>query len=221
MENEIVRNMVVLFLYISVSLMTVFARVYHKRTLLYVSKPLMMPCLLLFYLVSYMFLQPVIIAALFFAWTGDILLLWYKTRKWLIAGMHSFLVVQLLYIVFMFRHQVDANSFSTFSIIFVVVFLFAGIYIYKRLYKYWKELKIPVLIYIFAELCFSYLCFVHWADQMTDVSTVQLLGSLLFLVSDTIMAFDTFRKHVRKSGGWILGTYATAQLFILVGFMNW
>jgi uncharacterized membrane protein YhhN len=43
-------------------------------------------------------------------------------------------------------------------------------------------------------------------------------GSLCFMVSDSMLAYDTFRKKIKYGSFLIMLTYILAQLFITLGF---
>lgn len=47
------------------------------------------------------------------------------------------------------------------------------------------------------------------------------IGAILFLISDGILAIAKFYKNFPESGILIMGTYATAQLLIVMGIRSY
>jgi uncharacterized membrane protein YhhN len=191
-----------------------------KHKWLFYTKPFIMPVLIAYYVLNMNHVFPVVILALAFATIGDFFLMWPEKKGFFISGLISFFVMQLLYITFVMNHQIHFEIGKLNTILMCLVYLLLGTIIFILLYKFLKKLMIPVIFYILALLAVSYLCFFNVMEHRSQISFIQYLGSLLFIVSDTILAIDSFRKTVRYGGLIIMVTYILAQIFLLAGFMN-
>ncbi len=179
-----------------------------------------MPVLLLFYVLNAEQYSVVIILALFLAFLGDFFLMWHKKQWSFLSGLLSFFVMQIFYVIFILGHQIHLASLGFEAWVMMLVYLMLGAFIFILLYRFLQNLKIPVIFYILALLSVSYFCFLTVMEHKNEIAFVQYIGSLLFIVSDTILALDNFRKPIRYAGIYIMLTYIVAQIFLLSGFMN-
>ncbi|MGM7636670.1 lysoplasmalogenase [Bacillus sp. Hm123] len=147
-----------------------------------------------------------IIIGLLFSVGGDIFLM-LPSNKFL-QGLTSFLIAHICYIV------AFTNGLSHFTIdwrIIVPLGLF-GVFYYSFLYPSLKKegnllLPIGVMMYI-AVICFMF------TQSYSTGSQWAIIGSLSFLISDAILAYDQFHKRFRTAHYYVMITYYLAQYLI-------
>ena len=77
------------------------------------------------------------------------------------------------------------------------------------------ELAIPVYAYIGVIAAMSALSFLRSRDSL-----ILPIGTVLFVISDAIIAVNKFHTPVPLSGLWIMLTYYAAQAMIALGFIG-
>ncbi|PAQ13162.1 lysoplasmalogenase [Bacillaceae bacterium SAOS 7] len=147
-----------------------------------------------------------IIIGLLFSVGGDIFLM-LPSNKFL-QGLTSFLIAHICYIV------AFTNGLSHFTIDWrtIVPLGLFGIFYYSFLYPSLKKegnllLQIGVMMYI-AVICFMF------TQSYSTGSQWAIIGSLSFLISDAILAYDQFHKRFRTAHYYVMITYYLAQYLI-------
>jgi uncharacterized membrane protein YhhN len=220
LDTKLIATLLLFAVFLYASIGTILSYGLEKKRWLFYTRPIIIPVLVLYYILNANHTYQIIIIALVLAFLGDFLLLWHNNKKFIWLGLISFLAMQILFVIFILKYQVQLSVVDFQIIIMGIVYLLLGVLIFSILYRYLKIFKIPVIIYILALLCVSYFCFFNVIEHRTEIAFVQYLGSLLFIVSDTIFAFNTFRKPIRNGGIYIILTNCMAQIFLLAGFIN-
>jgi uncharacterized membrane protein YhhN len=187
----------------------------------YFLKPLLIPMLITYTATRSNFSgKGTLIKALVMSTLGDILLLFSDIHQlFFISGLISFLIAHVIYIR-LFLKKLNAR----FSIIWAFSSLvFLGIYLFFFLATIWgnlKTMKIPVSIYA---LVISAMLFV--VIQLVVSKTLRkgeyvLFGALLFVSSDSLLAWNMFYQEINHGSFWVMSTYLFAQLFIVYGWVN-
>jgi len=220
MDSKLIANIVLLCIFVYASVGNLMAWSFNKPRWVLLTKPLLMPVLAIYYVLNCVSVEYILVIALLFAFLGDVFLIWPQKKIFFIGGLVFFLIMQLLYLVFITTRQLKPEMFSMPVMAAAIVFLIAGIFIYLNLYKFLKEMKIPVLVYMLVILTLGFLCFVNMIGNLNGYNVIEFIGALFFIVSDTILAFDNFKKPLRLANLWIMSTYINAQLFLFAGFMN-
>lgn len=143
-----------------------------------------------------------ILTGLIFCSIGD------ATLHWFIIGLSAFLIGHLFYIAAFFTQ-------CQFSLYQALVILPLGIYGFlmgSRMIQALQDngdtaLIMPVLFYITAIIVMA------WCAIMTGNRWL-IIGSLLFVVSDSVLAWNMFVAPVKYSHFLIMSTYYSAQFFI-------
>ncbi|MDR1837698.1 MAG: lysoplasmalogenase [Treponema sp.] len=178
-------------------------------------------CLVPLILAVYIFgaekiLLPVVLA-LVFGWAGDVLLLKGSNFRFFILGLVSFLIGHICYIIAMFGF---ARPFHiTVLVISIAVGACIGFLLFKIL-RPTAEMKIPIIAYEITIITMAIFALQLFRAQNFSFGAFVLAGSLCFLVSDSTLAYDTFRKGPKYSPFIIMLTYIAAQLLITLGFCN-
>lgn len=213
-ERKYTRNFVVICFCYLLLLVT------NKEDMAWWLKPLLIPFLISLVAISDKFkTQKILLAALFFSWIGDVLLLFAdKSTLFFIFGLIAFLLAHLAYI-FLFFKQPKINS-SRFYLRFIP---FVGIYLFGILSLLWpslNEMKIPVTIYavvISTMLLMSIKAFYEWKKPS---NLLVVIGALLFVISDSVLAINKFYKPIPTSAVLIMSTYLAAQFLIVKSILT-
>lgn len=161
-----------------------------------------------------------VLAALLFSWIGDILLMFDERGEiFFLLGLSSFLIAHIFYIVFF--HQVRTREKvknNTWMVVAVVVYYAALI---SLLSAHLGDMKVPVLIYGVV-ISFMFMLALHMLFIKNNVAGKwMMLGALLFVMSDSILAINRFYQAFEMAGILIMITYGIAQLFIVEGAIRY
>lgn len=163
-------------------------------------KPLLMPLLMFWYYketkAKFTF-DKILLASLFFSWWGDNFLMpeIFKTDINFLLGLGSFLIAHLLYIK-VFSMTPKNESYIKKNWFIPLIFLAYGLSLILFLFQSdvpgFKEMSIPVIIYATIIM----LMVVTAINRKFNVNTKSyqwvLIGALLFMVSDTLIALSRF-----------------------------
>jgi uncharacterized membrane protein YhhN len=193
-----------------------------KKKIIYATKPLLMPLLLIFYLIATSIVNGVIIAGLIGGWLGDIFLLKKGSKKLFMLGLISFLLGHLLYIIaFLISISWFQNTpLWIFALIFPYLIL---LYIIFNLLKdHLGKMKIPTTIYMIIILVMSFAALaVLFTENLINVGnkSIVFLGSILFIISDFLLAWNKFKSSITHERIYVMSTYILAQFCIVFGFI--
>jgi uncharacterized membrane protein YhhN len=177
----------------------------------YVLKPLttLLIVLLAWHIPSALpFYKPLVMAGLGFSLAGDVFLMLPGDR--FVAGLVSFLAAHLLYIG-AFTIRSDAFPLSGWA---VVPFLAYAIVLLRILLPHVpRELKAAVAVYAAALLVMAWLAAGRGVADLPG-GFFAALGGTLFVISDSALALDRFRRPYRGARPLVLATYWAAQTLI-------
>ncbi|EGW41911.1 lysoplasmalogenase [Desulfosporosinus sp. OT] len=190
-----------------------------KETLKVLTKPLLVPLIILFYLTSAEDINWFIVTALFFGFLGDVSLLWGSKRIFFAIGLFSFLVGHLLYILAFLQSIPHFEVIPIWFLIFLIPYILYGCALLRILRPNLNKMIVPVSIYmsIILMMSFTSLCCI-W-NGFTLQFILPFIGSLLFIVSDTVLAYNNFNAPLKNYETLIMGTYIFAQVLIVAGFL--
>ncbi len=148
-----------------------------------------------------------VLAGLLFSLLGDVALIF--PEKWFTAGLIAFLTAHAFYIL-AFKpgpgHQVSATVF--------LPFVLYGLLMFFLLAPGLGKMKLPVLVYIATITIMAGFAAGRFVDLGGTRPLLAFAGAVLFLISDSVLAYDRFAKKIRPAQILILGTYFPAQLLI-------
>jgi len=189
-------------------------------TLRTVSKPLLIPVLAIYFLTQtrgvVTSLKAWIMLALGFSWLGDILLMFEASNSlFFLLGLSAFFVAQVFYIVFF--HNIRMREYirgNALLLLVVIVYYFVLISIIS---PHLGDLKLPVRIYGVV-LSFMVMLAMHTMfGKNKTAGRWMTIGAILFVASDSLLAFNKFYSSFNYAGVMIMLTYGLAQLFITGG----
>lgn len=191
------------------------------------SKPLILLGLILYF---YRITKPIastlltksILSALIFSWIGDILLMW---NDLFVYGLGAFLMAHVCYIIG-FKVAQDGNS-NLRQVNFVKSFFYnLPIYLVAAFTFYLINpnlgaMKIPVITYIIVIVSMVAMARDRFKKCNPSSFWQVFVGAVLFFISDGAIAISRFFVQFPESGVLIMGTYATAQLLIVMGIRSY
>lgn len=187
------------------------------------TKFMLMPALLLFFLAfsfvnikTFSVLNVLIIIALIFSFLGDAVLLFDWEKQNFALGILFFAITQISYIVFAILGAKTEPPLIP-GIVTAVIFLISIVYAVLRTKKQLKGLKSIVITYGFILSSMSWL-FIVFAFANPSVGLIlAAVGSVFFLISDTMVATKYFLGGKAGMRFLIMKTYILAQLLIVLG----
>ena len=211
------------YIFLAVALLQLIAIQFNIPLLIIISKPMLMPVLAMV-VWSYGMQgrqRNYILAALFFSFLGDsFLLLDDKQPLFFIAGLISFLITHMLYIIYFLAIKPIRKSLIKSHPYLPVLIILYGAGLVYFLYPSLGDLKIPVIIYA-AVICTMLLCSIHIYKRVSTTSGQQfIMGALLFVVSDSLLAIYKFYQPFALGSLFIMLTYCGAQYFLIKGFVS-
>jgi uncharacterized membrane protein YhhN len=149
--------------------------------------------------------------ALIFSFFGDVFLL-YSGQLPFKIGLVSFLIAHILFIKIV-MHRIEKVSFSIIlkSVIPFGIFLSLLIFTLKDSLG---ELLIPVIIYGFTISMFGVVSLINYLETKSNKSVWMLIGAIVFMISDALLAINKFYLPKEIFGVLIMGTYIIAQYLI-------
>lgn len=186
---------------------------------LWLTKPFLMPVLALFYAasVSSNDLNWLVILALVSAFFGDCFLL-KGGKTFLTAGIFSFLIAHVFYI-FAFASSIAFYHISLWLYILLLLYIIYGAVVYIALFPSLGTMKASAFVYIVVILTMSFISLMRMNNIYGSHFWLPYLGSIVFIISDTMVAFNTFKKNTIWREIMVMVTYITAQLMIVLGFI--
>jgi uncharacterized membrane protein YhhN len=208
---ETVRTFILPFLALITAVLAIWSQAKGRRQVHFLTKPL---TTVLIIAVAALAATPVpaayktlILAGLAFSLIGDIALMF--PDKLFIAGLLAFLAAQVLYI-FAFKpaagHPVSVGAF--------LPFILFGLLMFFLLSHGLGPMKLPVLIYIGAITTMAGFASDRYVDLGGTRALLAFIGAVLFLISDSVLAYDRFGKKFGLARILVLATYFPAQLLI-------
>lgn len=190
----------------------------------YISKPLLMPLLAGYLLTAIKgYHSPLVrwlLAALFFSWAGDVLLMFQANNSmFFLLGLSAFLLAHIFYIiVFSVIRKQETVPFKTLLLLPVGAY-YGGLI--TLLYPGLGDMRIPVIIYGLV-ISTMFLLALHMLYIKNRIAGKWMMaGALLFVLSDSILAINMFYKPFTGAGILIMVTYGLAQFGIITGAVQY
>jgi len=213
-----------IILFASVLLIDLVAVYSNNESLRFITKPLLIPLLAIYLLLqtnsATTSLKIWVFLALFFSWVGDILLLFEERGpNFFLFGLSAFLVAQVFYIVFF--HNIRMREYIRGNALLLLLVIVYYSILVSVLSPYLGNMKLPVRIYGVV-LSFMLMLAMHtMLGKNKKAALWMMTGAVLFVVSDSLLAFNKFFAPFNNAGLIIMLTYGLAQLFITEGAVRY
>jgi len=219
------RNLPILA-FLAAALLHLLGIVLENETLLFATKPLLMPLLAGWLLTAtkrqneYPFLRKAVLAALVFSTLGDVLLM-FSGGIFFLLGLAAFLMAHLFYIGAFSSISSFKNGFLRQNPWWVLPFLAFAILLLNFLWNGIPDgMKLPVAAYagIISVMALSVL---NLKGKVTDsVFWTLLAGAMLFLISDSSLAVAKFGQPFDGARLVIMVTYIGGQYLLVRGVVG-
>lgn len=216
------KNTGLFLLFAVVTIFELYSEVTLNRTIHLFSKPFIAIIPILFVLLSKakrdIQAKQLILAGLFFSWIGDCVLMFREEYSWaFLGGLGAFFVAHIMYIL---AYRIGSKGKFTLTYFVVIPILGYGIVLYSVLAPFLGSLKIPVAVYSLI-LLGMVLAAVERSNRTNKLSFRMVsLGAVLFLISDSVLAWSIFVENSVVARVLVMSTYSTAQILITVGMIT-
>lgn len=198
----------------------------------FISKPLLMVILILFYATSIVkqanAFHKMMIAAFFFSWVGDVALMFvHVNENFFLVGLVGFLITHILYtIVFSKVNHPEVTPilpkkfWVAVPLVIYMVALLSMLVPAINGNPLTKPFLIPVLVYSTA-IAVMVLFSINRFRRVNDSSFALVFGgALLFMFSDSLIAINKFMEPLPLAGFFIMVLYITGQYLIAKGALK-
>ena len=220
------RNRILTLVFLLIVLVELTGRFIDNIYLEYPVKPLIMIWITVYFLLNRQKsnLLWLVISAFFFSWVGDILLMFsggYDNEMFFYAGVGGFFFAQVSYILlFLLNKENDIKGLILRNPLWLIPLLGFGVFVYWLLYPSLEGMmKVIILIYAIALVGMS-IAALNRRDRVGKMSfRFVFIGSLFFLISDSLIAVNKFHAEIPLAGFIIMSTYILAQYLIMRGLI--
>ena len=108
----------------------------------------------------------------------------------------------------------DLDGARTPSVWGAVILVLYGTLMLRLLWPHLGKLKAPVSVYVAAILLMVWQALNRWMATGDAGSALALAGALLFVASDSALAWNRFKAEFKSAQVVVLGTYFAAQWLI-------
>ncbi|MCK5730001.1 MAG: lysoplasmalogenase [Draconibacterium sp.] len=162
--------------------------------------------------------------AFLFSWFGDILLMFGEIDFiYFMVGLVSFLIAQIFYIS-LFLRTINLSGKMPFlkkKPVWLIAYIAFGLIVYTLLYSNLDSvLRVAVFVYMVALLGMSAMALNRFGNGHPISFRYIFIGSILFVLSDTIIALNKFMAPIPYEGIFIMTTYIGAQYLIMRGLLK-
>lgn len=218
-----INNQLFLNLYMVVAIVHIYTLISDNEQYIVLSKYLLMPMLLLHVIVNCRkTLKNVIplIAALFFCWVGDILLIYVDVyEQFFMFGLAAFLIGHIFYI-WSFRKYATKNPGLPKQKLWIMIFpVIYALGLLIVVFPHLGDMKIPVIVYAIAITAMCIASINRYGRTSQYSFLFVFAGALFFIGSDSMIAINRFYKEITSGSLLIMSTYIIAQYLITSGLL--
>jgi len=206
-----------------IAMITIVSRVFAIDNIQNLFKPLLMPILMLFVFVNSRLatsFSRFLFFALLFSLAGDVFLMPYFDN--FLLGLASFLFAHVFYIAAFLKNNslvAGLKKNKIFSVvIFVAYLILLFVLISNMLNSNVDSAMIGAVVVYASVITVMVLSTISLhGNNLTLDTRLMMIGALLFMFSDSVIAINKFVIEIPYSGFWIMSTYTLAQWLIVVG----
>ncbi len=186
-----------------------------------ITKPLLIPALIFYFFqrVAPTPLNKFVLLSLFFSFLGDTLLIFVpKSEIFFLAGLSSFLLAHLVYIIINMNAVTSEDRVLKFEWS-DLVFVAYGFAIFSIINDNLGDMYIPTLVYTVV-ICMMAITAKKRRNRTDKMSFILVMaGAVTFLISDSILAYSKFNQSFAMDDFLIMLTYIVAQFLIVQGLI--
>lgn len=165
-------------------------------------------------------LRSLALMALFFSWTGDVLLM-FQTYKpvYFLLGLSSFLLAHIFYCIIFYKMRKQENIAIRGVWLLPSLLFYGGIMF--LLNNSLIDMLWPVRIYGLVITVMLFLALQLWRSPVPRAGLLIVAGAILFVLSDSLLAINKFYQPLPAAGICIMLTYGLAQWSLILGISRW
>lgn len=208
-RNNITKGLSILFF--TVSILDIIGVAFGNLLLEAIFKPMIIISLMILYYYSSEKKNNWFLLALAFSFLGDVLLL--DKEGLFLFGIAAFLMTQLIYIGLILK-RINKTTVQQ-NVLAVLPFLVYITFLIMLLKDNLGEYLIPVIVYALTIAIFGIVSLLNYLKYKTRSAQLLLIGAVLFIVSDSMIALNKFYEPRDFYPVAIMVTYVLAQLIIM------
>lgn len=217
------KNKLYLSIYLVISAIYLLITAFNQEEMVRVVKPFLLPILLVaVYYTENFSTKKILLTALTFSWIGDVILLFADRGEiYFILGLVAFLLSHIFYIVLFNKQTISktiSNKLSFGAGIGLIVIYFSMMI--TTLGPKLGSLTVPVVIYAIVISTMLYFALKGSFQWKAIPYHSVLIGAVLFISSDSILAFNKFYEPIPAASLLIMVTYLLAQYGIVKGILH-
>lgn len=189
------------------------------RGLTWLTKPFAMPLLALAYALASRSPNLWILAGLGCGAVGDLLLIRPERQHLFLAGLAAFLAGHLAYLAAFLGPVLRGGVVSPWVIAAAPPLAAIGILTYRALRPKLGAMKVPVALYTAVILAMGFAALLRVFSFPGLLSWLLLPGALCFIVSDMLLAYQQFWKHLPSGEALVALSYVAAQSLIALSHL--
>jgi uncharacterized membrane protein YhhN len=208
--------------FIVLSLLHIGGEAVKYRPLRYLTKPFLMPALALFYILNVQNPSGMLIAAIAGGWLGDLfLMIPDKSDKKLFfkLGLVAFLFGHLFYAA-AFLGKGSFRFDSIMASVFALLMIAFCLIVFIKLKPHMGKLFIPITVYIVVIALMGISTTLCFSTQDLSPVLIAVIGAIVFMISDTMNAWNRFAKEIPNERVHTMNTYLSGQFLLVLGFLQ-
>lgn len=210
-------------IYFIIASIELYAELKNFTLLRYLFKPMLMPLLMGFAVLQCQELKlqiPIpLIYALFFSFLGDVFLLYVDRREiFFLLGLGAFLIGHIFYILLNMKNT-PKQALSPRKIIQLLPMLLLAFFLLYKLRLNVGSMLIPIMLYTFVLIALYYTGLLTKSSTTTTTWRIIFIGILLFILSDSMIAWSKFISPFAFSSFFIMLLYIISQYLLTIGFV--
>ncbi len=188
----------------------------------YITKPFLMPLLGLFYISGNPAINWWVVVGIIGGFGGDICLMMpdpKNTKKFFRIGLVSFLLGHVFYIVAFIVAADGFQNYRIWSFFLTIPYMVIGALVYPRLTKHTGKMTKAVTIYLIIIILMSISTSFLWGAREPLGVVFAMIGALIFMISDTLNAFNKFANPIPNERLYTMSTYLIGQFLLVLGLL--
>lgn len=211
-----------LILYIVIGAINVLGHLLDVPDMVRYSKPMLMPSLIFFiYHQSKGVVTKrtiLVVLALIFSWLGDLALMKDGETLYFMLGLGAFMLAQLTYTYVYYQSSFQKPAFQLMPLL--PIFTFTIFFLAYMLRNISLDSQIPIVLYAICITAMASMARLRMGLTSNFSFQWVMMGSLLFVVSDSALAIDKFYRPIPHDSVVIMSTYIAAQVLIVIGILK-
>lgn len=211
-----------MILFIMVSLAHLASEAVWSKAGRYITKPFLMPVLALYYVASAAQLNFIIITAIVFGWLGDIFLMIpdpQNTRRYFKPGLIAFLLGHILYIAVFAAYLPRVCNVPAWGWGALAVYVAAGAVGFRLIASHAGKMLPAIVAYIVIIVLMGASTILPLGSVHMIGAVMAMAGAFVFMVSDTLNAYNRFVREIPFERIFTMGTYLGGQFLLVQGYL--